>query len=359
MSKRGVVLELPPSKRNPRNSEGAFVTLGNGKMCFAYSKFTGGGGDDAEAVIATRMSPDAGVTWTTRDRVLIQKEGAQNVMSVSFLRLQDERIAFFYVVKNGFHDCRMRVRFSEDEAKTWSDPVLCIPAPGYFVTNNDRVVQLSSGRLIVPCAYHRVKTIESESWTSFDTRGIAIYFLSDDGGLTWRESNTWWALPTISRSGLQEPGVVELNDGRLFSWCRTDRGCQYGMYSTDHGETWSFPQPTGFRSPCSPLSMKRIPSTGDLLAVWNDHSGRFDLAPPGPMTGARTPLASAISRDEGNTWENIKLVEDDPNSGYCYTAMHFSGDDHVLLAYCAGGKKYKGVLNNLRIRRIRVDWFYS
>jgi len=34
-----VVLQLDPKRGNSRNSEGAFVTLNNGRILFTYSKF--------------------------------------------------------------------------------------------------------------------------------------------------------------------------------------------------------------------------------------------------------------------------------------------------------------------------------
>ncbi|NIA11312.1 MAG: exo-alpha-sialidase [Nitrospiraceae bacterium] len=352
-----VVLELNSTESNPRNSEGAFITLSDGTIMFAYSRFYGGGGDDSKADIAARYSTDGGNTWTEKDRILVKNDAEQNVMSVSLLRLQDGRIALFYVRKNGLHDCRLYMKTSTDEGKSWTDAILTIPAPGYFVVNNDRVIQLENGRIIVPAAYHRRKGEDTHDMNNFDGRAIAIYFISDDTGKTWRESKSWWTLPVVSGTGLQEPGVIELNDGRLFSWARTDQGCQYGMWSFDDGDTWSPPQPTQFRSPCSPLSMKRIPQNNHLLAIWNDHSGRFTLHPAQPCTGKRTPLVSAISENEGKTWKHFKQIESNPAEGYCYTAIHFV-DDSVLLAYYVGGAETKGCLNRLRIRKIKLDWFY-
>ncbi|MEI2722623.1 MAG: sialidase family protein [Verrucomicrobiota bacterium] len=103
------------------------------------------------------------------------------------------------------------------------------------------------------------------------------------------------------------------------------------------------------KSPVSPASIKRLPNGNDLLAIYNDHSGRF----PFPK-GRRTPLAAALSRDDGQTWPHAKVIEDDPDGWYCYTAMHFT-DDAVLLGYCAGDSKVGG-LNRLRIRRVSLDW---
>jgi sialidase-1 len=369
-----IVLELDPSPDNPRNSEGSFVTLTDGRLLFAYSRYYGESwADEATARICGRTSKDGGRTWSERDEVIVENEGRRNVMSVSLLRLQDGRIALWYLRKNSITNCRAYMRTSSDDGHTWTRASLCIPAPGYFVVNNDRVVQHHSGRLIIPAAYHRAKLPvqhnPKEMYAGFDGRSIAIFFLSDDNGRTWRESRDWWALPLRSGSGLQEPGLVELADGRLYAYCRTDAGYQYEMVSEDGGETWSPPQQASvFRSPCSPLSIKRISRTGDLLAIWNDPSqstpgSQFlpkntDNSTLLSQSWGRTPLVAAISRDEGKTWENHKLLESDPAHGYCYTAIH-DADDAMLLAYCCGGGNQSAVLQNLRVRRVTVDWFYE
>jgi hypothetical protein len=354
-------LSLDHGTDNPRNSEGSFLTLNDGRILFAYSRFYGSIGDDhGFADICARVSADNGNTWSTTDTILVKNEGVCNVMSVSLLRLQDGRIALFYGVKNGMHDCKLHLRTSTDEAQTWSEAVCCIPAPGYFVTNNDRVIQLQSGRLVLPAGWHRTRleTISKDDYAVMDLRAIVIFFLSDDNGQTWRESKDWWALPARSESGGQEPGVVELKDGRLYAYCRTDIGRHYEMISEDGGNTWTPPHPTEFMAPCSPLSIKRLTATGDLLAVWNDYGSRWgDHVKDRHPYGGRTPLVTAISQDEGKTWIHHRKLEDDPDRGFCYTAIHNVGDS-VLLAYCCGVEK-TGQLNDLCIKKVSIDWLYG
>lgn len=362
MTEASIVLSLRHKRNNPRNSEGSFVTLADGRIMYAYSRYQGTSWhDNASADICARFSSDGGRAWSRQDRILVQNEGACNVMSVSLLRLQDNRIALFYLRKNSSMDCRARMRVSDDEGKTWSKPVLCIPEPGYFVVNNDRIIQLRGGRLIIPASYHRSKSAFSKTGTtgkdySVCDRGIAMFFLSDDRGRTWRGAKDWWALPVRSESGAQEPGVVELSDGRLYACIRTSCGCQYEMFSEDGGETWSAPRPSVFRSPCSPLSIKRIPSTGYLLAVWNDHSGRWRLPPAQSSSWGRTPLVIAVSMDDGATWQSHQPIETDPGRGFCYTAIHFT-EDALLLAYCCGGRR-GAVLQDVCLRRIPLDRIY-
>jgi hypothetical protein len=53
---------LPPGPGNPRNSEGDFLPLRDGRLLFAYSKFSGGNADDAAATPATAASRGASAT---------------------------------------------------------------------------------------------------------------------------------------------------------------------------------------------------------------------------------------------------------------------------------------------------------
>lgn len=116
--------------------------------------------------------------------------------------------------------------------------------------------------------------------------------------------------PETSANGLQEPGIVELRDGRLMMWHRTDMGSQLLSYSEDGGDTWTDPVPSNIISPLSPAAIKRLPQTGDLILVWNDHSNIDER-----RRGKRTPLAVAISKDEGKTWINTKFIEEDAGIG--------------------------------------------
>lgn len=353
-----IVCEIPPVEGYPRNSEGAFLDLRDGKVMLLYSKFYGETfSDTAKAGLAARYSSDQGETWSDDEWVILPDEHeARNIMSVSLLRMNNGDIGLFYLIRYGFHDTRLHLRRSPDEGKSWGEPSCCIPGPGYYVTNNDRVVRLSSGRLIIPAAYHKLRGDDGEDWKSFDSRGVTHFYYSDDDGDNWKEANQTCSLPAPrSKRGMLEPGVIELAGGVLWGWARTDMGCQYEMFSSDGGETWSLPAASVFTSPDSPLSMKRTPR-GELLAVWNPVPNYISRAIP-RHTAGRTPLIGAISRDEGKSWVSAFMLEEDgeDSGGYCYTAIHFTQDNAVLLAYCAGGKQDKSCLARLRIRKLSLD----
>lgn len=346
------VLELPPRAGNPRNSEGAFADLKDGRILFVYSHFLGeSGSDHAKARLAARVSADGGATWSGDTFIAIpREEEAMNVMSVSLQRLGNGDLGLFYLLRFSWHEMRMWLRRSTDEGRTWGDPVNCMPSGGYYVVNNDRIVRLRSGRLVIPAARHPARADRNEA-SAVDWRAITTFFLSDDDGRTWRESASYCTLPIVhTRSGLQEPGVVEMADGRLWAWARTDLGRQYEMFSSDGGDTWTLPAPARFTSPNSPLSMKAVPGTGRLLAVWNP-APAYETRPLRAPGGDRTPLVLATGSGPTGKWTAARVFEgpEEPTSGYCYTAIHFTRDA-VLLAYCAGGEAD----NRSRLARLRI-----
>jgi hypothetical protein len=346
------VLSLASSAEHPRNSEGGFATLKSGRILFAYSQFYGGADDNSGSRIAAITSEDQGRTWS-QPRLLVDNGSNLNLMSVSFLRLADGRLAMFYLRKKSALDCRPVVSFSADEGGTWTKPAPLISVPGYYVLNNDRVIQTRSGRIIAPVAFHRTRRMVASDPHAVDERGLVLWYYSDDGGATWRESTTWWSLPVASYNGLQEPGAVQLADGSLFSWARTDQGAQYGFRSLDNGLTWSAPEPTELKSPCSPASIKRLPGSAALLAIYNDHSGRFPYGATKSNYRGRTPLVAAVSTDGGRTWPTRKVLENAPQVDFCYVAMEYV-DHAVLLGYAAYDRSDEH--SRLLVRRVDLAW---
>lgn len=333
------LLTIEPTEQQPRNSEGDVIELQDGRLCLIYTRFTGGTSDHASADLARRISGDGGRTWSD-DQIVVQHEGGNNVMSVSLLRLSDGRIALFYLNKQSLEDCRPEMRISTDECASFGPATVCISDEvGYYVLNNDRAVQLSSGRLVLPVALHNRPGQEQPDWA-----GRVMCYLSDDLGKTWRRSQTAQIgrSPEGQRVVVQEPGVVELAEGRLMMFCRTDAGSQYVAFSEDGADTWTALRPSPLASPRSPATIERDPVSGALLCVWNDHSGQHPFPP-----GKRTPLCLSVSRDEGQTWSDSYVLESDPDGWYCYTAMAFI-NRQLVLAYCAGDRQVGG-LNRLKL----------
>lgn len=346
------VLKLFAGPGNPRNSEGAFLALDDQRLMYVYTRYCGTSWHDAEAAdLAVRYSNDGGFTWSNRNDILITHGVHANVMSVSLLRLPSNRILLLYLAKDCLREeaqgkvgipegdfcCIPQLRYSDDDGKSWSPEQPVIVTPGYYVVNNDRLVRLRNGRLLLPVAHHRYR--QRQNTREFGIQGVVDFYYSDDDGATWSQAPGSLFPAPDNRNGLQEPGVVELVDGRLMAFCRTDRGCQYKAFSADGGENWSKAVPAPeFPSPLSPLSMKRDPFSNRLVAVWNDIDPRWKIRNEEPEHNwGRLPLVIAFSGDDGSSWTNHTILGADPRRGYCYSALFFPAADRILVGYNCGG----------------------
>ncbi len=347
MVKLGGIYEImvcPATRENPRNSEADILELRDGSLLLAYTDFYCYSGHDmAPARISGRISSDRGRSWSPPFTIQ-ENIGAENVMEGNLLRLQSGEISFFFLRKDSEADCRPYMRKSFDEGKSWEEAVpMAKFFPGYYTINNSRVIQLSNGRLLVPVAY------TPNVWIMSNLTSFCLY--SDDNGRTWFnpqalrtyiQGRTEVSLPNATA---EEPGLVELKDGRVLMILRTNLGYVYKAYSRDGGLTWTEPESTGLVSPRAPATIKRIPTTGDLLMIWNNT--------PSPR---RVPLTAAISKGEGEKWENFRNLETDERYTYAYTSVTFVGEE-ALLTYYVYDEKTR--LISLKLKIIPIQWFYE
>lgn len=325
--------------KHPRYTEGSILELSNGDLLFAVTEFQDTASDFAKARIVARRSSDGGRTWTDKS-VLQENTGDMNVMSVTLRRLQDGRILMFYLRKNNHRDLRLYVRTSTDEAASFGTPVRVTQDEGYHVVNNDRITVLKSGRLLAPAA----STPDVQKNNHF----VSHCYLSDDHGATWRKGAGHVDAP---RRGAMEPEVIELNDGRILMLIRTQMGYIGQSISEDEGETWSPMTSLGMVGPEAPATLRRIPSTGDLLLVWNNN-----FTEGAGHGGKRTPLTAAISSNEGRSWKVAGNLESDPQKTFSYVSLTFVRD-RAVMSYWESGPA-AGQLS-CRFRSLPVAWFYK
>lgn len=317
-----IIRELPPAPGNPRNSEGDFARLPDGRIIFAYSRFTGGADDGDGCDIAAIFSDDGGLSFGEPEIIVsaAADHGVGNIMSVSFLPLSDGP-GLFYLVKAADGSSSYVLRRYAGEGR-FGEPSVCFPGrfKSYFVVNNCRLLRTAGGRILIPAASHRY--CEND----MDGRAVSYIYASDDDGRSFYEQDTCLCISGRTRSGLQEPGLWELPGGGLAACFRTDRLCHYISLSPD-GEHWSDPQPwPQFSAPCSPLKIARSPFTGEYFAVWN----------PDPLKPSRTPLAIARSSD-GLEFGQLRLIGSEADRSYSYPALFFPEPGKLLLSYCCGG----------------------
>lgn len=355
-----IIFELPRGENNPRNSEGDFAVLRNGDVLFAYSRYTGADHeDDAPCDIAGLLSRDGGESFSPLPEPLVRASdhGVRNIMSVSFARLPDGSLGLFYLCKHEPESAYCMRRASENDETVFTEAKTVIPKKTgvYYVVNNCRILKSQDGRLWVPAAQHRVVR-NSHGTRQGEYYAKSVLFVSRDGE-SWQQTPHVFSLPQrgYSETGLQEPGIVGLADGRLYAYFRTDRAFQYESLSADGGSTWSIPKPSRFTAPESPMLIRRNPYSGLYYAFWNpipEYNGRIE--PDAPWIDAgRTPFVMAAS-ENGLDFSPYTVLEDDPSHGYCYPAVCFTDDKTMLLAYCCGGPADGNCLTRTGIVRITL-----
>jgi len=323
------VVKITPGRYGPRGMPGDIIELKDGGLLLCY---TVNG-------IMGRTSSDQGRTWSD-EFPLVPNPKPPSAKGYyghpSFLRLPNGEVLLSYIYATGdppYYGCNY-YRRSGDEGKTWGDQLIMTPAPGYNIMHNDKWTLLSTGRIIAPCECKKRYPAER------DHEGyVCRVFYSDDNGYSW-----WMAKNEVDMDPheAQEPECVELKDGRLLMTFRSYSGYVGRAFSTDKGETWSkgefiesLPLPN-----CGAVTIKRIPTTGDLLLI----------RATGGEDHRRTPLVSVISKDEGETWIDPRAIAGDPDGDYGYQSVGFLGDVAVI-SYHA--------LDGLHVARIGVDWFYG
>ena len=322
---------LGTSEFNQRNGEGAFIKLKDGTIMFGFTEFIGNDWDDDYcAEISYILSEDNGETWSDKKTLFKKPSDSKNIMSLSFLRMNNDDLGAFYIHKNLDGTDKIVFTHSCDEGKTWSEPVNCMECleeQDYYVLNNDRVLRLKNGRIIFSVAKHTVLDTDKD----FEA-GEIHFFISDDDGKTFKKTETVLKCPfPNNEDGYEEPGLFQFEDGKIWCYIRTSLGFQYECFSYDNGETFTLPEPNMFfSSACSPMLVKNCGE--NTVAIFNpvpEHILRDDSEPWG-----RTPYVMAVSKDNGKTFtkENLYYIEDDLTNGYCYPAI-YEGEDFMLVAY--------------------------
>jgi len=368
------VLFLEANKNIPRNGEGTFARLSDGRIIFAYTEYYGvDWADDAIAHICASFSSDEGETWS-HPIVIVEKDpDAENIMSPSLFNIADGRLGMTYLRKfelpDGALTCMPMFISSCDNGKTWSAPVCCIERTGYYCPQNDCVTVTKEGRIILPFSSHRLYRRRGGTPGADEPRTPEIFIVvSDDNGNSFKHISTVKS-PFDDVVGFAEPGVYVHEDGTYWMYCRTAYGFQYFSVSADEGKTWTTPMPQFcFTSPDAPMKVKKVGKY--TVSVFNPIGyyctrNAFEVW----KSPKRTPLVCAVSRDDGRSFlptpramangalldfeKNTYLLESDEGESYCYPAVIETKDGFLVSYYHSNGT---GIcLNSTKIQKVYFD----
>ena len=259
------------------------------------------------------LSVDEGKTWAAPD-ILRDLPGDGWAGAVSLLDRNNEVHMFFARWRNKEGTKPAVDRFidlwylrSNKSRSTWSEPQRIFKG---YVGSIQCAVQLSSGRLVLPFAYW-VGDRPSAPPTGSN---ITTTVFSDDGGVSWKQSEAALTAPCYAgfngnNYGAVEPVILELRDGRVWMLVRTQAGFLFESYSDD-GEYWTELTPSRFHSSTSPAYLLRL-SDNRIVLFWNNCEMPPRVDGDG-VYGGRDQMHAAISSDEGTTWQGYREVYLDP-----------------------------------------------
>lgn len=211
---------------------------------------------------------------------------------------------------------------SADSGRTWSQPTGMAQPHAFLTGMNHRGLALPDGTLVMGYAWGQSAEQGLDTRTEDGMNTCAGVLRSSDGGDTWMpgaDIRVHAAHPT----GADEPAIVLLDDGTLYTLVRTGTDRLWESRSRDGGLTWDPPRPSpllGHRCPAELIRLDREPET--VMVVHNNHPTH------------RINLSMALSTDGCRTWSPPTVIDPAPDGGHAaYPAACCTSRGTVVLAW--------------------------
>ena len=327
--------------------------------------------DTGEIHLMLRRSGDCGKTWSD-PRVIVEQKDTTCGNPCPVVDHRSGAIFLFFcknpklaggtdLVALGQGTRTVWLTRSDDDGATWSEPAdlsAAIKKPNWtwYATGPGHGVQLTSGRLVVPCCHTVAVNMKA------DDPEYAHIVYSDDGGATWRLGGEFGP-------GCDEAAVVELPDGRVYVNARNQAPGEVGhrayALSGDGGLTFSPRQVDAtliepalwsgcqaslvrYRDPRPEVSGSSEPRTGV-----SGLSGERDcvlFANPATNVNERVNMAVRLSRDNCRTWPVSRVLHACPAA---YSDITVAPDGTILCLYEGGDEN---PYQTLRLARFSMEW---
>jgi predicted neuraminidase len=315
------------------------MPLGDGSLGCAWF----GGTQEGMADVSIWFSKRVGGDGAWRTPVKLSDDATRSEQNPILFPAPDGSLWLLHTAqRSGNQDTALvRCRVSHDHGATWGPTRDLFTQAGIFV--RQPVVVLTKGEhqgdWLVPIFHCTVDA--GERWSGdHDTSAVMI---SSDQGRTWTEH----AVP--GSTGCVHMNVLLTKHGLVAFYRSRWADHVWRSTSSDHGRTWTVPQPTPLPNNNSSIQVTRLAS-GALAIVFNDISaaqaterrvslydeiedeaGSAAHAPP-PASGhtapgpgprqafwgtPRAPMTIALSDDDGLTWPAQRDLE--TGDGYAMT----------------------------------------
>jgi sialidase-1 len=225
------------------------------------------------------------------------------------------------------------ISHSSDEGATWSRAIeitASTKAPdwSWYATGPGCGIQLTSGRLLIPCD-HRVLG-------SPRLRSHVIY--SDDQGASWK-------IGGVLGDKTNECQVIQRADGTLLINMRSYHGenCRAIATSADEGLTWS--DVTLDRALVDPVCQASL-----LRYTLAAQDGKDRVLFSNPASTKRERMTVRLSYDEGRSWPVARVLHAGPAA---YSSLTVLPDRQIGCLYERGEQS---AYDNITLARLSLEW---
>jgi predicted neuraminidase len=228
---------------------------------------------------------------------------------------------FYATMLGGWSTATLNDKVSRDEGRTWSVSRKLILSPFFNLTNNvkNKGLNLSQGAFLLP-VYHELLHKFSQ-----------VMLVRPEGEIPRFE------MRRMTQTGKAiQPALIPQNEESLAAFFRNAAGGGQSHIlkaeSRDEGQDWSGLTATSLPNPDSGFDMIRLAGGAILGAINKSFHDRSNLT-------------LVVSRDEGKTWEVLRVLEDTPGKAYAYPSLTRAGQ-YYHLTYSYEKHRIKHVVFN-------------
>lgn len=300
------------------------VQMSDGNILAAWFGGSWEKGSDVAIWVARRIQ---GV-WET-PRKLVDVRGVAMWNPVLF-RKEDESIVLFYKVGETIPVWKTWFVESCDNGETFSEPQELVPGDesGGRGPVKNKPIRLKDGTVLAPAS------LEGETWDAFVD-------ISEDDCITWEKSElvplrrVSFNIQMVDRpynkhyiygKGVIQPTLWQDEEGIVHMFLRSTSSRIIRSDSVDGGKTWCTAYDTGLPNNNSGIDLVKM-NNGNLVLVYNP---RENL--PNYYKGPRTPLVVAVSKDNGETFEEVCVLEN-TQGNFCYPSVICNDKNEIMITY--------------------------
>ncbi|MFC3878656.1 exo-alpha-sialidase [Algoriphagus namhaensis] len=262
------------------------------------------------SIYTSRLS---GEKWSTPEMVadgVVDENLRYPTWNPVLFQNKPEQLTLFYKIGPSPREWWGAFKTSSDEGKTWSEEIKL--EEGFLGPIKNKSVFLPNGDILHPSSLETSKV-----WT--------IHVEKSDANLeNWRKIE----IENGSFNAIQ-PTVLFLPGGKIQLLSRTQEGKVGINYSEDQGETWSR------------VKGSSLPNNNSGVDGITLKSG-YHLLVCNPLQKGRNKL-SLMGSEDGNTWEELLVLEDQSSGEFSYPAIIQAKDGTVHLTYTYNRKRIKYV----------------